>query len=157
MQGLVDELEELLGAAPGPAARARLVDAAVPVVQRWCRGRLGEGPAAALADMARERVEADLDGWLAARPGGAPFLARLVSTAAELTEGRPAAAGVPALLGRLPHRERDVLMLRTILGLSVTDTSRVLAVGEDEVRTAQRGALEDLRALVPGRSPVPAC
>jgi RNA polymerase sigma-70 factor (ECF subfamily) len=51
-------------------------------------------------------------------------------------------------LSRLPERDREVLVLRHLEGLSVADTAEVLGVREGAVKTRHVRALERLRTLL---------
>src|SRR5437764_946784 len=63
----------------------------------------------------------------------------------ERAEGR---ALVREALGRLPERDREVLVLRQLEGLSVAEVAEVLGVGEKAVYARQLKALERLGALL---------
>jgi RNA polymerase sigma-70 factor (ECF subfamily) len=52
-----------------------------------------------------------------------------------------------ALLARLPHRLRELLILRVVTGLSAEETGNVLGMSAGAVRVAQHRALARLRAL----------
>jgi RNA polymerase sigma-70 factor (ECF subfamily) len=51
------------------------------------------------------------------------------------------------LLGRLPDRQRQLLALRVLTGLSAEDTGRALGMSAGAVRVAQHRALTALRAI----------
>ncbi len=53
------------------------------------------------------------------------------------------------LLRHLPSRQRDVLVLRLVVGLSAAETARTLGLSPGNVRTCQHRALATLRALAP--------
>ncbi|WP_062517399.1 RNA polymerase sigma factor [Demequina gelatinilytica] len=55
------------------------------------------------------------------------------------------ASGVEHLLGRLSERQRDVLLLRVVAGLSGRETAAALDMTEAAVRVAQHRALAALR------------
>jgi RNA polymerase sigma-70 factor, ECF subfamily len=52
-----------------------------------------------------------------------------------------------ALLAQLPHRLRELLILRVVTGLSAEETGNVLGMSAGAVRVAQHRALARLRAL----------
>jgi RNA polymerase sigma-70 factor, ECF subfamily len=52
-----------------------------------------------------------------------------------------------ALLGRLPHHQRQLLILRVITGLSAEETGLALGMSAGAVRVAQHRALARLRAI----------
>jgi RNA polymerase sigma-70 factor (ECF subfamily) len=52
-----------------------------------------------------------------------------------------------ALLARLPHHLRELLILRVVTGLSAEETGNVLGMSAGAVRVAQHRALARLRAL----------
>jgi RNA polymerase sigma-70 factor (ECF subfamily) len=63
------------------------------------------------------------------------------------------AAALAALLDRLPPRQRDVLQLRIVWGLSAAETGNVIGVRPEAVRLAQFRALALLRRMLSGGGP----
>lgn len=57
------------------------------------------------------------------------------------------AARARALLGRLPEAQRELLLLRVVVGLSAEDTGTSLGMSAGAVRVAQHRALAKLRGL----------
>lgn len=51
------------------------------------------------------------------------------------------------LLRQLPRRQRDILVLRVVVGLSASETARALGLSPGNVRTSQHRALARLRSL----------
>ncbi|MGE3289499.1 MAG: sigma factor-like helix-turn-helix DNA-binding protein [Pseudonocardia sp.] len=142
-------------------ARERVLAALHPLVVRYCRGRLGAGPAAEdAADEIGERVAALLPGT-----DGAAFLVAVYRVARDVTDtvedglsGRgcgvrprrlrvvPGATAAISLLGRLPADLRDVLVLRVAAGLGVADVAALVGSSVETVRVRQHRALARLRA-----------
>ncbi|EHR49999.1 RNA polymerase sigma factor, sigma-70 family [Saccharomonospora marina XMU15] len=52
------------------------------------------------------------------------------------------------LLARLPSTQREILILRVVVGLSATETAQALGLSPANVRTSQHRALARLRALI---------
>jgi RNA polymerase sigma-70 factor (ECF subfamily) len=70
-----------------------------------------------------------------------------------LIESDEAAAQVRALVETLPRTQREVIMLRVIVGLSTADTAATLGLTAGSVRVLQHRAVTALRArlgVVPG-------
>ncbi len=126
----------------------RLVAAARPAVVRYCRARLGCGDHA--ADVARAVCRS----LASARPdtGDAAALTAFVyrTAAAAVDAAMEAAdadrAGVPGQLAELPAAQREVLVLRVVVGLSVEQAAAALSFTPDAVRRVQHEALQRLRA-----------
>src|SRR4051794_13102030 len=66
--------------------------------------------------------------------------------------GRGAELGLPAGLLELTGPEREVLVLRLVVGLSAEQTARVLGCSPMSVRIAQHRALDRLRDLLRART-----
>lgn len=64
---------------------------------------------------------------------------------AELVERDESAAGVNTILAGLPSTQRDVLMLRIIVGLSCAETAEALGLTPGSVRVIQHRAMTTLR------------
>ena len=54
---------------------------------------------------------------------------------------------IRALLAKLPRRQRELLVLRMVSGLSAEETGAALGLSAGAVRVAQHRALGKLRAL----------
>jgi RNA polymerase sigma-70 factor (ECF subfamily) len=66
-------------------------------------------------------------------------------------------AQLRVLLGDLPDRQRELLVLRVLVGLSAEETARIVGASAGAVRIAQHRALTRLRRTIdPGAGPVPA-
>jgi RNA polymerase sigma-70 factor, ECF subfamily len=59
------------------------------------------------------------------------------------------------LLGRLPDRQREILVLRVVVGLSAEETAEVVGSTPGAVRVAQHRALARLRRFLLEAEPVP--
>lgn len=160
---------DVAAAAEGDAgARRRVLAVLHPLVVRYCRGRLGAGPAAdEAAEEIGERVAALLSG--AVRPAdGAAMLVAVYRAAREVTDQmedtlaggacamRPrrlrVVSGISAAgsaLARLPADLRDVLVLRVAVGLGAAEVAALVGASVETVRVRQHRALARLRA--PGR------
>jgi RNA polymerase sigma-70 factor (ECF subfamily) len=106
---------------------------------------------AACRTVAREEPGAlPLDDGSTVAPAGR-FLAGGTSPSVRLirAEGRDR---VRAALALLDDRDRMVLMLRHVEGLSAREAADVLGVGEEALKSRHRRALERLRALLDGDS-----
>ena len=128
-----------------PRAIERLLATFRPLVARYCRARLGETGSYAAAD--RVAQEACL-AVLSALPGypaqSRPFLAFVheivVRTVSRAPHGRP-----DHPLDALPPAQRDVVILRTLVGLSTEETAEAVGMSPAGVRLAQHKALQVLR------------
>ncbi|MCK2237439.1 sigma-70 family RNA polymerase sigma factor [Crossiella sp. S99.2] len=140
-----------------------------PIVVRYCRTRIGRGTDsyAEADEVAQEVCLAVLTSLPAYRSQGRPFLAFLYGIAAHKVadrnrgdaEGQDVAGGSPdlgdevgglsenlsTLLGILPPRQREVLILRVVVGMSATDAAAALEMTEKAVRAAQHRALTKLQ------------
>jgi DNA-directed RNA polymerase specialized sigma24 family protein len=61
---------------------------------------------------------------------------------------------ITALLGTLPDRDRDILIMRVVEGMSTLDTARVLDMSAGAVRVAQHRALVRMRRILAGGTTV---
>lgn len=132
-----------------PRAIERLLVTFRPIVARYCRARLGvAGGTYASAD--RVAQEACL-AVLSALPGypaqSRPFLAFVyeITTAAV---GRAARSRPDHPLDTLPPVQRDVVILRTLVGLSTEETAETVSMSPGGVRLAQHKALQVLRTTM---------
>ncbi|WP_067657952.1 sigma factor [Nocardia harenae] len=128
-------------------ALGALLEQVRPFVTRYCRARLGTGPADAVAT----GICADLLTALPRfRESGGSFLAfayRIASrTVADVLRRRGASSPEP--LGELPESQREVLVLRLVLGLSADETARALHTTIGVVRVTQHRALDTLRTTL---------
>lgn len=140
----------------GDPLALRVVMAGVrPAVSRYCRARLGVGDraSAVAADVCRE-VERELH----SRPRSGlqihAFVHAIVITAVDGAEPDPAGiaasgSGMTATLTQLAHWDREVLVLRVAVGLTVCETAAALGSSSAAVRLAQHRALDRLRELRP--------
>jgi RNA polymerase sigma-70 factor, ECF subfamily len=128
-----------------PRAIERLLATFRPLVARYCRARLGGTGSYTAAD--RVAQEACL-AVLSALPGypsqSRPFLAFVYEIAAETVSRAP--RGRPDHpLDSLPPAQRDVVILRTLVGLSTEETAEAIGMSPAGVRLAQHKALQILR------------
>lgn len=129
-----------------PRAIERLLATFRPLVARYCRARLGDtGSSYAAAD--RVAQEACL-AVLSALPGypsqSRPFLAFVYEIAAK-TVSRAPRNRPDHPLDALPPAQRDVVILRTLVGLSTEETAEAVGMSPGGVRLAQHKALQVLR------------
>lgn len=134
-------------ASAADAAGARGIDVRLmaevrPAVTRYCRARLGCGTRA--ADVARAVCRT----IIATAPAVADeaVLTAFVYRAASDAVGDDT-AGLPPHLAQLPPVEREVLVLRVVVGLSAERTAAALGATADLVRRLQHQALQRLRAV----------
>jgi RNA polymerase sigma-70 factor (ECF subfamily) len=158
-------------AAGDPGAVDRLLGAVRPIVVRYCRARLGrqQGNYAAADGVAREVCLAVLSGLRGYRRQGGPFLAFVYRTAAHaadvaevrarpgvriprqsrvavrhVTEDGPADR-VRDMVQDLSGPQRDIVLLRLVVGLSVAETAAAVGSTPGAVRAVQHRALTGLR------------
>jgi len=131
--------------AAGGRTNYRLMAAVRPAVARYCRVRLG-------CDDRADGVARAVCRTVATTPPDAfdeavliPFVYRTAAAAvdAEVVAG---SAGLPAQLAALPPTQREVLVLRVAVGLSVEHTAAALGATPEAVRHVQHHALQQLRA-----------
>ncbi|HEY7591831.1 MAG TPA: sigma factor-like helix-turn-helix DNA-binding protein [Actinophytocola sp.] len=131
-----------------PRAVERLLAAFRPIVGRYCRARLGgDGGTFLAADEIAQRACLSVLAALPRYPDQSrPFLAFVYDIAAATVDGvagpRP---GHP--LDRLPAAQRDVVILRTVVGLSTEETAEAIGMSPAGVRLTQHRALARLRAV----------
>jgi RNA polymerase sigma-70 factor (ECF subfamily) len=139
-----------------------------PLVVRYCRARLGrqEGSFASADDVAQVVCLAVLTALPGHRHQERPFVAFVYGIAAQKVaarsdrvartpgaDARPeqqaAQGGLPvrmaSLLGVLPARYREILVLRVAVGLSAEDTADAIGTTPGAVRILQHHALAMLR------------
>ncbi|MGH3763186.1 sigma factor-like helix-turn-helix DNA-binding protein [Actinophytocola sp.] len=146
---LRDDLPAALEAEP--RAIERLLTAIRPIVVRYCRARLGsvDGSFAAADDVAREICLAVLSSLPGYPDDGRPFLAFLHEIVVE-TLSRDAGDRAGAPLDSLPAIQRDIVILRTVVGLSTEETAEAVGMSPGGVRLAQHRALRRLRTTAGG-------
>nr|WP_304528764.1 RNA polymerase sigma factor ShbA [Pseudonocardia sp. MH-G8] len=166
--------DELLNrAVAGDHAAVEAVIAFIrPLVERYCRARLGRDRSGLLVDdVVQEVCLAVFTALPTYRTRGRPFLAFVYGvTAHKVTDALRGAihdrsvsvADVPdrvdigdephmrdeltRMLGTLPKAQREVLVLRIVVGLSAEETAEVVGSTPGAVRVAQYRALARLRA-----------
>ena len=159
-------LESLVNAAiTGDAqARERLVTEVRPFVSRYCRGRLGGIGGTATADritdeVCRAVVDALPDSPVTGRSFRA-FAYRVAARAVDEALRAPVRNLAPAerltdrlgeLLHELPPFQRETLLLRIAVGMSLEETAQAIGATPDAIRVAQHRALARLRGAVVGR------
>ncbi len=142
--------EQVAAAVTGErAALARLLATARPFVTQYCRARFGQrrggrGADAAADGVAREVLRAVLDALPYYRDQDGPFLSFVYRIAAPLTDAHEPVCSGPA--GLLPPQQREILVLRAVVGLSAAETATVLRCTEARVRLLQHRALNAVRA-----------
>lgn len=180
-----DGLDELVAAAVAGDRRARdlVISTIGPLVQRYCRGRLGRSDRSSVSadDVAQEVLLAVLTALPSYRVQGRPFLAfvygiashKVIDAHRAATRNRSdAVAEVPdsaavsdgpeqralrielseqmgLLLDQLPDKQREILVLRVIVGLSAEETAEAVGSTAGAVRVAQHRALGRLRRAMP--------
>lgn len=142
-----------------------------PLVTRYCRGRLGPSriDATGVEDVVKEVCLRVLTSLPTRRPGSQPFMAFVYGIASHaiverIRAGRPITLSVPAVpreptplgaldaeaimtdLEALPPAQREILVLRIVLGLSAEETALRVGSTPGAVRVAQHRALARLRA-----------
>ena len=115
-----------------------------PAVTRYCRARLGCDARAAVVARAVCRT---ITATAPATDDEAALTAFVYRTAAAAVEEEAGhAAGLPPHLAHLPAGEREVLVLRVAVGLSLERTAAALCAPPDLVCRVQHQALQHLRA-----------
>jgi len=126
----------------GRGVDVRLMAEVRPAVTRYCRARLGAAERA--ADLARTVCRT----ILAKEPATADeavltaFVYRTAAAAVDAAEP----GGLPAQLAQLPPTEREVLVLRVAVGLSLERTAAALGASPDVVLRVQHHAMQLLRS-----------
>jgi len=122
-----------------------------PLVVRYCRARLGrtERTFASADDVAREVCMAVLAALTSYRDQGKGFLAFVHGIAAQkvIDAYRTAGRNRSVLLDELPEKQRAILILRVVNGLSAEETAEAVGSTPGAVRVAQHRALDRLREL----------
>ena len=122
----------------------RVLAAVRPSVVRYCRARLGRGAHAAAVARVVCRTVADT---LPDIDNEATITAFVYRTAAAAVDAEPAdLTGLPTQLAQLPRNQREVLVLRVAVGLSLEQAATALGTTPDAVRHVQHQALQHLRA-----------
>ncbi|MFC8043427.1 sigma factor [Nocardia sp. NPDC057353] len=144
-----DELDRTVDAAAAGdgAALRRLLDRVRPLVTRYCRARLEAGAADTVATGVCAELLTALPRF---RESGGSFLAfayRMTSRAvADAVRRRGARSQEP--LANLPEKQREVLVLRLVLGLSADQTASALHTTTGAIRVTQHEALDALRSTL---------
>lgn len=149
-----DPDDEVLAASP-----ERLATEVRAFVSRYCRGRLGS--LADTADRITDEVcRAVVDAW----PGGPatgrslrPFAYRIAAQRVDealrsigRSRTHPPGDRLGELLRTLPAFQREALLLRVAVGLSVEQAAQAVGATPDAIRLAQHRALARLRGAVVG-------
>jgi len=132
-----------------PRAVERLLTTFRPLVARYCRARLGgaNGTYAAADRVAQEACLAVLSALPGYPSQSRPFLAFLYEITAE-TVSRAPRTRPEHPLDTLPPTQRDVVILRTLVGLSTEETAEAVGMSPGGVRLAQHKALQILRTTM---------
>lgn len=158
------DLEALADAAAGGSAAAReeLAVRLWPMLARYCAARRGGASAGPLDGVVQDVLRSVLD--LLRDRGDRPVRVHAYAVAARcmtdhLRRSAPgialSRAGTAVLLEaleRLPRGQRDVLVLRVLLGCSAEETAEHLGTTPGAVRVAQHRALTAVRATGPAGS-----
>jgi RNA polymerase sigma-70 factor, ECF subfamily len=120
----------------------RLMAEVRPAVTRYCRARLGCAERA--ADLARA-VCRTITATAPSTGDEAALTAFVYRTAATAVDGAEL-TGLPVQLAQLPPAEREVLVLRVAVGLSLERTAAALGASPELVRRVQHQALQHLRS-----------
>jgi RNA polymerase sigma-70 factor (ECF subfamily) len=134
-----------------PRAVTRLLASFRPFVTTYCRARLGSRVGA--DDVAREACMAVLSALPGYPDQGRPFLAFVYDiVAAKVADATGAPPGkLERLLDTLSGTQRDIVLLRAVVGLSAEETGEAVGMTPGAVRLAQHRALQRLRtAMGPG-------
>ncbi|HKQ43518.1 MAG TPA: sigma factor-like helix-turn-helix DNA-binding protein [Pseudonocardia sp.] len=123
----------------------RLMAEVRPAVTRYCRARLGCVERA--ADLARA-VCRTITATAPSTGDEAVLTAFVYRTAKAAVDGADGAepTGLPVQLDQLPAAEREVLVLRVAVGLSLERTAAALGASPELVRRVQHQALQHLRS-----------
>ena len=132
------------------------VEAIWPVVVRYCRGRIGRvaGSFVVADGVAREVCSVAFAALPEFRRRGGSFLSFAYGIARrEVGRGYGGAVAVapgfsPELVEALPEEQREILVLRVVVGLSAEETADAVGMAPGAVRVAQHRALTELRRLV---------
>jgi RNA polymerase sigma-70 factor, ECF subfamily len=129
-----------------PRAIERLLAAFRPIVARYCRARLGgTGRSYSAADRVAQEACLAVLSALPKYPGQSrPFLAFVYDLTAEVVAHAPGPRAAHPL-DALPAAQRDVVILRMLVGLSTEETAEALGMSPGGVRLTQHKALEALR------------
>lgn len=133
-----------------PRAIERMLGAVRPIVARYCRARLGgtnnsAGRSFAAADrVAQEACLAVLARLVDYPEQSRPFLGFVYDIAAELV-ARAGSSRSAHPLDSLPATQRDVVILRMLVGLSTEETAEAVGMSPAGVRLTQHRALCRLR------------
>lgn len=184
---VIDDLDAVAEEASRGGRRPleELLAALTPIVERYCRARLGgrERPTMSSADLAQDVLLSVITALPRWRRADGPFLgfvygiaghkvanafrtmgrdrSAATSDVPELLETAERASGpeemaigawtrhrLYGLLERLPDRQREVLALRTVIGLSVEEVADATGSTPGAVRIAQHRALSSLRQML---------
>ncbi|GHH24566.1 sigma factor-like helix-turn-helix DNA-binding protein [Amycolatopsis oliviviridis] len=123
---------------------SKIVDAVRVLVVRYCRARIGRRSGS--YDTA-DAVAKNSCREIIAGAAGAPAL---LTYAYDVTRGlvdefHRSAAELPNPLSGLPGQQREIMVLRSLVGLSADDTALALGCSVQAVRLAQHRALTTLR------------
>ena len=134
-------------ASAADAAGARGIDVRLmaevrPAVTRYCRARLGCDKRA--ADVARA-VCRTITSTAPTDADEAVLTAFVYRTAVAAVDAAGDATGLPPHIAQLPPAEREVLVLRVVVGLSAERTAAAVGATPDLVRRVQHQALQRLR------------
>jgi RNA polymerase sigma-70 factor (ECF subfamily) len=173
-----DELVRAAATAGDRDAVARLLEVVRPNVVRYCRARLGPPAADDVAQEVCLAVLTGLPGYRFQGKPFLAFVYGIAShkvidahravsrgrsdPVADVPETAEVGAGpeqralhgelstqLRALLEELPEKQREILVLRIVVGLSAEETAEIVGASPGAVRVAQHRALGRLRKNVP--------
>jgi RNA polymerase sigma-70 factor (ECF subfamily) len=148
------ELDALPQALDGrPRAVERVLAVVRPFVVRYCRARQGRaGGSFAAADALAQDVCLTVLSALPRFPDAArTFLAFVYGIAVDKANGvaeREQSTRLNRLLGTLPESQREVILLRMVVRLSLEETAEATGMSPSGVRLAQHRALSTVRGAL---------
>jgi RNA polymerase sigma-70 factor (ECF subfamily) len=146
------EQQVLLAGRGDRSAVEELLAVVRPLVVRYCRAWVGrvDGVFSVADEVARGVCLAVFGGLTGYRVRESSFLAFVFGLAAEARRNRAAGGedvdGLPApLVAALPAGQREILVLRVVVGFSAEETADALGMTPGAVRVGQHRALTELR------------
>ncbi|UJW35565.1 RNA polymerase subunit sigma [Saccharothrix sp. AJ9571] len=131
-----------------PAALARLIAAIRPFLVRYCRARIGKhGDSFGPADEVAQEVCISVLTALPTRRDDGSLRAFVYEIAFQrVGEARPGTDDqLGAVIRALPETEREVMVLRVVLGMSAEHTAEAMGSTSAAIRRIQQRALASLR------------
>lgn len=149
-------------AAGDPAAVNKVMSWIWPLVHRYCRARIGGGRGLGAVDSITDAICILIEEMLPSLKNSGELLyvayniashqiAQLPRTIFDLGPGKALGdwgSHMAQLLNELPLRQREVLLLRVVVGLSTGETAKAIGSTPGAVRIAQHRALASLRKQI---------